>query len=129
MTSEPLPGLSWPFRSFSLNWSYAVSSWFSYFSPLGIISALLPSTQALAHTVLSLELPHQPSISADQSLVIYQLECHFLKELSSAVPSLGQVPFLSIFMEAYLFWLELCIHRLSSSLDCKVYESRNHIYF
>lgn len=87
---------------FSLDGSYTVSSWFSYFSPLGIMSAPLPSTPALAHTVLSLELPHQPSISSGQCLVIYQLECHFLKELFLSSPQSRSGSFFKYFYGSLL---------------------------
>lgn len=140
MASEPLPGLfsssSLPFKI----WSYTISSCFSCTSPTGIISALVKNISFQhrpSHILFSQSgmLLHHPFISFSQSLLIYQLTCHFFKDVFLTSPQSRSGSFVMYFYRSlFIFFrmpiqFELCIQCLFPSLDYKVYESKNHVYF
>lgn len=140
MASEPLHRLSFPFLSPSL-WSYTISSCFSK-SALTLLASfqhwlricILPAKAPCTYFSHSLECfctTHSFHLVSAYSFISSSIT--FSRSFSLPVPSLAWVPLLCIFIEACFFFSEcefsLNIQFLSPSLDCRVYESRNHIYF
>lgn len=139
MATEPLHRLSFPFFSPSLDWSYTISSCFSCSSTLASFQhwlriCFLPAKAPCTYCSHSLECfytTHSFHLVSAYSFISSSVT--FSRSFPLPVPSLARVHLLCIFIKACFFFSEcqfsLNIQCLSSSLDCKVYESRNHVYF
>ena len=134
MASEPLRGLFLPFYSFldlpSCHFLlFLLQTHWHFFSMVKSVSFQhRPSCILFSQSGMLL---HHSFISFSLSLLIYQLKCHFFKDLflTSPLSWLG-----SFCRSLFIFFglpvqFDLYIQCLFPSLDCRVYESRNHVYF